>query len=54
MKIIRPVQNGGKGARVGRGELTVNDLMLLREGSNGVWKDACRVWDEAINVYGCH
>jgi hypothetical protein len=31
----------------------VNDFMLLREGSN-VWRDACRVWNEAINAYGCH
>jgi hypothetical protein len=24
--------------------------MLLREGSNDVWRDACRVRDEAINA----
>ena len=35
----------------------MNDLMLLREGSNNVWRDAySRVWDEAINAgqCGCH
>jgi hypothetical protein len=52
IKTVRMVVKG----MGGRGELTVNDLMLLREGSDDVWREACRVWDEAINAHGsrCH
>ena len=44
--------NGGRG-RGDKGELTVNNLMLLREGSD-VWRDTHKGWDEGIDAYGCH
>ena len=36
-----------------KGELTVNNLMLLRDGSD-VWRDAYTGWDEGIDASGCH